>query len=409
MNNQEEPLYLTATEAAAELSVSPATLYAYVSRGLVRSEPGDSARSRRYRAEDVRTLKNRRAPAIESQSLRAADLPVLDSAISTLTETGPIYRGVNAVALSESATLEQTATLLWGISGSDPFARTNLPVVSAAMTSVLRAARDAAPLERTIAVLALAASADPRAYNSVPEGRASTGARIMRLVVASVIGTEPSSEILHWQIARRWSPGAKHAEDLIRRALVLLADHELNPSTYTVRCAASTYLSLYDALIAGLVALKGPRHGGAGPLASKLVDVLSTGDVATIVRERVAQGERFAGFGHPVYKHGDARATSLLARLTEAGADKRLTIEVPQRIAEAIGVEVNIDYALAVMRRTLGMPTGSETALFAMSRSAGWIAHASEQLASGVLIRPRARYVGPAPPRGAKIERRTQS
>jgi citrate synthase len=397
MNKPESPIYLDAREAAAELAISPATLYAYVSRGLVRSEPGKTARSRRYRAEDVRALKNRRAPLVEGQGLRAADLPVFDTSVSTITDSGPIYRGVNAVALSEAATLEQAATLLWDSSGSDPFAETNLPVVSAEMRAVLAATRDAGLVDRAVAVLALATAADPRAFNSAAEGRAATGARIMRLVVGAMIGAAPSSEPLHRQIAHSWAPKHKAAEDLTRRALVLLADHELNPSTFTVRCAASTWISLYDAVIAGLVALKGPRHGGAGPLASKLVDTLVEGDVAAIVRERVAQGERFAGFGHSVYKHGDARAESLLAKLTEAGADKRLTVEVPQRIAEAIGVNVNIDYALAVMRRTLGMPSGSETAFFAMSRLAGWIAHASEQLASGVLIRPRARYIGPAP------------
>ena len=397
MNNSEEPIYLNAREAAAELAISPATLYAYVSRGLVRSEPGQTSRSRRYRAEDVRALKNRRAPIVEGQGLRAADLPVLDTAVATITETGPIYRGVNAVSLAEQATLEQAATLLWDARGSNPFVKSNMPIVSPAMHKVLEAARDAPAVDRAVAVLALAAAADPRAYNSAPEGRAATGARIMRLVVAAILGTEPSAELLHKQIAKAWAPKHKHAEDLIRRALVLLADHELNPSTFTVRCAASTWISLYDAIIAGLVALKGPRHGGAGPLASKLVDTLVEGDIEQIVRERVAQGERFAGFGHPIYKNGDARAVSLLAELTEAGADKRLSMEVPQRIGEAIGVTVNIDYALAVMRRTLGMPKGSETAFFAISRTAGWIAHASEQLASGSLIRPRARYTGPAP------------
>ncbi len=397
MNNSEEPIYLNALEAAAELAISPATLYAYVSRGLVRSEPGQTSRSRRYRAEDGRALKNRRAPIVEGQGLRAGDLPVFDSSISTLTDKGPIYRGVNAVALSEAGTLEQAATLLWDSRGSDPFAKSNLPILSPAMRQILDVTRSASAVDRTVAVLALAAGADPRAYNSAPEGRAATGARIMRLVVGAIIGAEPSADPLHKQIARAWAPKQKSAEDLIRRALVLLADHELNPSTFTVRCAASTWISLYDAVIAGLVALKGPRHGGAGPLASKLVDTLVEGDIAQIVRERVAQGERFAGFGHPIYKNGDARAVSLLKKLTEAGADKRLTVEVPQRIGEAIGVAVNIDYALAVMRRTLDMPKGCETALFAMSRTAGWIAHASEQLASGALIRPRARYVGPAP------------
>ena len=111
MNNSSEPLYLSASEAAAELSISPATLYAYVSRGLVRSEPTeDGARARRYRADDVRSLKNRRAPMVEGQGLKAADLPVLDSAISTITEDGPIYRGVKAMTLSETASFEQAAT-----------------------------------------------------------------------------------------------------------------------------------------------------------------------------------------------------------------------------------------------------------------------------------------------------------
>jgi citrate synthase len=366
---------------------------------LVRSEPGESQRSRRYRADDVRALKNRRQPIVEGQGLRAADLPVLDSAVSTITEEGPIYRGVNAVALSEAATLEQAATLLWGVDGTDPFVKSNLPIVSPAMKAVLEAARDAPAVDRAVAVLALAADADPRAYNSVTDGRAATGARIMRLVIAAMIGIAPSSDPLHKQVARAWASKHKASEDLIRRALVLLADHELNPSTFTVRCAASTWISLYDAVIAGLVALKGPRHGGAGPLASKLVETLSAGDIASIVRERVSQGERFAGFGHPIYRNGDARAVSLLRHLTDAGADKRLTIEVPERIAEAIGVHVNIDYALAVMARTLGMPQACETPFFAMSRMAGWIAHASEQLSSGQLIRPRARYVGPAPGR----------
>jgi citrate synthase len=114
MKKPDEPLYLSASEAAAELSISPATLYAYVSRGLVRSEPtGGGARARRYRAEDVRSLKNRRAPLVETQGLKSSDLPVMDSAVSTITEEGPIYRGVSAIALAESATFEQAATLLW--------------------------------------------------------------------------------------------------------------------------------------------------------------------------------------------------------------------------------------------------------------------------------------------------------
>jgi citrate synthase len=394
-----EALYLSAREASAELSISPATLYAYVSRGLIRSEPSQDSRSHRYRAEDVRDLKERRVPAPEPRGLRSfdADLPVMDSAIGTITEAGAIYRGVNCVELSEKDTLEHTATLLWDVTSVDPFASDNCPSVSDAMRTIAEAAHRAAPIDRAIAVLALAASADPSAFTRAPDGRAMVGGRIVRLLVATMLNRGTSPEPLHLQIAQAWAPDNKHAPDLIRRALVLLADHELNASTFTVRCAASTGLNLYDAVIAGLAALKGPKHGGAGVLASRLVKTLVDNDVAPVIRERVALGERFAGFGHGVYKRGDPRAISLLEALTRAGAPRKFTREIPERIAEATGEFVNIDYALAVLVHALRMPAGSELALFAMSRSVGWIAHASEQLQHGKVIRPRARYVGPAP------------
>src|ERR1700756_3863479 len=156
-----DPLYLSAREAAAELAISPATLYAYVARGLIRSEPSPDSRSHRYRAEDVRGLKERRVPSPEPRGLRSfdPDLPVLDSTISTITENGPIYRGVNCVDLAEKDTLEHTATLLWDVTGVDPFAAENCPHLSDEMRAIAEAAHRAAPIDRAIAVLALATSA----------------------------------------------------------------------------------------------------------------------------------------------------------------------------------------------------------------------------------------------------------
>src|SRR6266481_771417 len=323
-------LYLSAREASAELAISPATLYAYVSRGLIRSEPSSDSRSHRYRAEDVRGLKERRAPSPEPRGLRNfdADLPVMDSAISTITEDGPIYRGVNCIELAETDRLEHAATLLWDVTGTDPFSSDNCPHVSDEMRGVAEAARNAAPIDRTIAVLALAASADPRAFTRAADGRALVGGRILRLVVATMLNGISSPKPLHLQIARAWAPGHKHAADLIRRALVLLADHELNASTFTVRCAASTGLNLYDAIIAGLVALKGPKHGGAGVLAAQLVKTLVDGDVAPIIRERVALGERFAGGrgaeadpgNTGAHRGGDRRIRQYRLRARGAGA-----------------------------------------------------------------------------------------
>jgi len=399
MKSISEPLYLTAGEAARELSVSPATLYAYVSRGLVRSEPLPDSRQKRYRAEDVRALKNRRAPFAASGRGPDGEMPVLDSAVSTITEAGPLYRGVHAVALARDATLEQVATLLWDANGADPFAPGNLPVMSDAMRAVAGATAAQPPLVRAIAVTALAGNADPKALNRSADGRAGVAGRVMRLVAASILGTEPAAQPLHRQVAEAWKPGDATARNLVRRALVLLADHELNASTYTLRCAASTGLNLYDQAIAGLVALKGPRHGGAGPLAARLVAELAAGDAARLIADKVATGERIPGFGHVIYRQGDPRAADLLAALVAAGAGQRLAVEVPAAITEATGLHPNIDFAVAVMVHALGLPAGHEIALFAIARTAGWMAHGIEQMHGGALIRPRARYTGPAPAR----------
>src|SRR5258707_5172820 len=125
-------LYLSAREASAELAISQATLYAYVSRGLIRSEPSQDSRSHRYRAEDVRTLKERRTPAPEPRGMRSfdADLPVMDSAIATITEDGTIYRGVNCIDLAERRTLEHAATSFWDVATVDPFDQGNCPSIS---------------------------------------------------------------------------------------------------------------------------------------------------------------------------------------------------------------------------------------------------------------------------------------
>lgn len=395
MKTTSSPAFLTAREAAAELSVSPATLYAYVSRGLVRSEPVGDGRARRYRADDIRALRARRRSSGAVQPSAEAAIPVLDTTVATITEAGPIYRGVPVVALAEAATVEQAATLLWDARRADPFDADNLPVFDDAMRAILAASAEAKPLPRAIAVLALATDADPRAHNRSAEGRAATGARVMRLVTAAILGTAPSPLPIHRQVASAWAKDHPAAEDLLRRALVLLADHELNASTWTARCAASTGVSLYDAVIAGLAALKGPRHGGAGPLAARMVAELGDGDVAAGIADRVALGEPIPGFGHKVYVDGDPRADVLLRALAAAGADARLVADVPRLVTEATGLYPNIDYALAVLIRTLGLPVGHEMALFAIARTSGWIAHAIEQLQSGILIRPRARYVGP--------------
>ena len=191
----------------------------------------------------------------------------------------------------------------------------------------------------------------------------------MRLLVATMLGRAPSAAPLHLQLADAWAPDNKDAGDLLRRALVLLADHELNASTFTVRCAASTGLNLYDAMIAGLVALKGPKHGGAGLLAAQLVETGRSTTSQPSIRERVALGERFPGFGHGVYKSGDPRAMALLDALARAGAPTSASRGKSRSGSPRRPAFANIDYALAVMMRALRTADRPELALFAMART----------------------------------------
>ncbi len=350
----------------------------------------------------MRALKGRRIPPAEARAVRGleSDLPVMDSAVSTITEDGPLYRGVDAVTLAETASLEHAATLLWDAPRRRSLhARTTCRLFPRRCTasSPPRGAKPRSPAPSPCSRLPATPIRAPSTRSD--EGRAQIGARIMRLVTAAILNAQPSADPIHKQVAKAWRRASRRPEDLFRRALVLLADHELNASTFTLRCAASTGLNLYDAMIAGLVALKGPRHGGAGPLAAHMVAALTEGDVAANIRERVALGERIPGFGHTIYKHGDPRAQALLPVLVRAGADKRLAVEAPALVTEATGLYPNIDYALAVMMQMFRLSIGHEMALFAIARTAGWIAHGIEQLRSNALIRPRARYIGPAPAR----------
>lgn len=190
------------------------------------------------------------------------------------------------------------------------------------------------------------------------------------------------------------------AGDAIRGALVLVADHELNASTFTVRCVASTGASPYGAVAAGPCALSGPRHGGAlAQVAAFFREVDREPDGASAaVRDRMRRGERVPGFGHPLYPDGDPRARFLLGQL---GGKNRLTARRLAAVAtaeELLGARPSLDVALPTFAEAHELPAGAAFALFAIGRVIGWIAHAQEQYQSAVLIRPRARYIGEAPP-----------
>jgi citrate synthase len=379
--NQSE--FLNAREAAARLGVKLDTLYAYVSRGLLHSVAASGSRERHYRRRDIETfLASRGSGRAATDQGGEAAMPAIDSAISLIEGGRLYYRGHDAVRLSDSATLEEVAALLWGWDREADAGR------AGGADSVGNAADGPDDLIARCQIrLAMMAADGPPLVDIAHPALVGAGQRIMREIVGCVTEAPPLSLPAHRRLADYWRLGDTGA-DLVRRCLVLIADHELNTSTLVARCVASTGAPLAAVVSAALGALSGPRHGGA---ASRVEAMLraerTTGDPFMAVASRLARGEELPGIGQPLYPDGDPRAVAILYALS-------LTVPQARRL---VGHRPNVDFALAAVATALGLPPGAALGLFVVGRTAGWIAHAIEQYDSGILIRPRARYTGPRP------------
>ncbi len=390
--------YLTAREAASELGVNRATLYAYVSRGLVRSEPSTGSRQRLYRADDVKALRDRKSPRGGANEALSNALnfgaPLLSSAITLIGDENLYYRGRDVAELARNASLEHVAAILWLREDQDLFA------IAAPVTPVPGAVPVGLP--RAVASLAIANEIDLPALNLSGRSVARTGVHILRLLTAAFTGSLPSQAPIADQLAEAWllDPAGR---DLLRAAMILCADHELNASTFTVRCAASTGAAPYAAISAGLAALQGPKHGGLSTKVWALFEELERAEsVADGIAARLRRGDDLPGFGLPLYPDRDPRAEALLALLDKATEDRQrfdYIREVAATVYELTDKRPNIDYALTAFARLYGLDMTVPFALFAIGRSVGWVAHAQEQYRNGRLLRPRARYTGEPPNR----------
>jgi citrate synthase len=202
-------------------------------------------------------------------------------------------------------------------------------------------------------------------------------------------------------LAAGWGLREPAAVAAVGAALVLCADHELNVSAFTARCVASAASSPYDAVAAGLAALKGARHGGVGErVQALLAEVGERGRARRVVAERLRRGEAVPGFGHPLYPQGDPRAAALLERAAAVAPDPgrlELVDAVVAAAGDLLGERPSLDVGLVALARALALPPEAPLVLFAAGRTAGWLGHAIEEYGRGRLIRPRARYAGPPP------------
>jgi citrate synthase len=400
--------FLTAREAADRLGVKLDTLYAYVSRGRLRSVAIAGTRQRRYRAEEVEALRGPANAAPRPDGDGASS--VIDSAICLIENGKFYYRGRDAVRLAATATLEEAAQLLWQEAvtpfgavaahreSERPAASPPLPRMREREGWGSKGARQPGLIERCQIRLATLADADLPALDLTRSGVAQTGQRIIDALAGCVATTDPSEAPVHDRLALSWRLGEAEA-DILRRCLVLLADHELNASTYVARCVASTGATPYAVVGAALAALSGRRHGGASARAEALFrDIASDTDPLALMAARLARGEDLPGFGQFLYPDGDPRAIEILEALARAvPAESSRIAAVVAAGTRLTGQRPNVDFALAAAASALDLPADAALGLFIVGRTVGWIAHAIEQYEDGRLIRPRARYVGPRP------------
>lgn len=390
------PDYLNSTEATALLGVSRATLYAYVSRGLLHAHAADTPRESRYLREEVEQLARQRGQGRKPREVAQAalnwGLPVLESSITLIEQGRLYYRGEDAVDWARAHTLEETAALLWQYPADAAFAAR--AVEAAPVLPDLQQRMAGQPCENTLLTLFTVASDDAAtaAWQQSPERLAAGCGALLRLLAACLLGKAPDKTPIHLQCAQAWALDAQGA-DLVRMALVLCADHELNASGFTARCVASTGASLRAAVVGGLAALTGGRHGGTTARVEALWDELGEAQAPARLRQRLARGETLPGFGHHLYPEGDVRAALLVEMLPRQGPAAALAAEV----MALTGLAPSVDFALVALRRHLQLPAGSAFGLFALGRCAGWLAQALEQRATRQIIRPRAAYTGPRP------------
>ncbi|MDI6100799.1 citrate synthase [Actinoplanes sp. NEAU-A12] len=391
MNTQ--PL-LTTEEVAVLLGVKPATVYAYVSRGLLSSRRNADGKNSMFAKADVDAFLAGR---------RRTTTPGIQTGITLIRDGGLYFRGRDATVLARTTAYEAVASLLWtGDLDDVPFpVDRNLSDLARAVTRPLPGtARLTDNLRVTVAA---AAAADPLRFDTSPAAVVATGRQLLAAMVEGLpprhaipIRQMPFAEALWMRLT-----GERPTESGLRAlnaALVLLADHDIAASTLAARVAASTRAHPYAVVGAGLAALDGPLHGAASGLAyTLLADSMTDSGPMVTISERLRSGVMVPGFGHTLYPAGDPRAAALFDLLDD-GPARDTALRLDESLRTRSGTPANIDLALAALALHHRMPPDAGEAIFAVARTAGWLAHALEEYGDRPLrFRPSGTYAGAQP------------
>lgn len=373
--------WLEREAALLKLGVKAQTLYAYVSRGQISAQthPHDPRASLYSEVDIDRLVKRRRRGRSRSDIASAAIAwgdPVMETHLTTVRNGRLIYRGVDAVKFAKHATIEDTAALLWNCAPLIPVK----PLRSSFEEDTGKA--------RAFGFLAAIASTGSISAGVEKAKLVQQGTEILLGYGDAICGLRGRG-LFHQRLARFWNLDPDGA-DLLRRTLVLVADHELNPSSFSARVTASTGASLAACALSGYATLSGPRHGEASAraLAYLRQALRHENKKAEFTIERWPSS--IPAIGHALYPSGDPRAKALLSWMKLEPTLKRV---IKQAELEAENA-ANIDMALAALCLRLHLPDDAPFLIFAAGRMVGWIAHAIEQSLSEKPIRPRAKYLG---------------
>ncbi|HEY7488932.1 MAG TPA: citrate/2-methylcitrate synthase [Streptosporangiaceae bacterium] len=415
MNDQVKD-WIDAAEAARRLGVKPATLYAYVSRGVLRRRRADDGRRSLFDPAEVAELAGRgrpRRPPGQSEL-------VIESAITALGPDRPYYRGRDALDLAHTYGgapdgFERVAGWLWTGELATPDRWSADPAGLAAGYAAQSALpADVLPLDRLQVIATALAAVDPLRFHLDSAGVVAAGQSLIAGMVdclppagrpsrgaADVPPDVPAGGVAE-RLWRRLCPAPPEPGlvEIVRAALILLADHELAASTLAARVAASVRADPYAVVAAGLGVASGPLHGGASfGVERMLAEVREPAQAAPVIGERLRRGERIPGFGHTIYREGDARMGFVYGLIAAAAPGHERLAAADALLAEARRRRLpgpNIDFATGTLAAVAGMVAGAGEAIFAVARTAGWLAHALEEYEGGPPIRLRAHYIGPA-------------
>jgi citrate synthase len=373
-------------EALARLGVKAQTLYAYVSRGRIAARPDpDDPRRSLYAVADIVRLSGEEPEADIGQWLpppQESDAPDIEirSSVSMSDGRRLFYRGLDAVQLAETATIEDVARLMWDARSRNPFAEVR-PRVGATPGHSARG--------RLFAALARRAEEDAEFKPRPPEPTRIECARVLDEAVDAVAGPGPRL-FLHQRLARAWKVREPDAH-LVRRALVLAADQGLDAPALAARAAAAGGASPAGAALAGLATLAGA--GTIIDLAKESAWVVAVRRQAVDAARRAHEAGDLSGFGDAAWPGGDPRAAALLS-----AADLPQDIARAMREGEAMtGRSPTFGLSLVAVARRLELPRDAAADLLMIGRLAGLLAHALDQMTNGSPIRARLRYVGPEP------------